>query len=364
MRKMFARTLLAVAAAAAALALATAPALAASGQSPLATQTGQSSGPPIPTAANCSAACLAALQGQTSPVPPPPLEQGCYAYSSGWVSQPCLSSATVLSEGPPPTFPPGIEIPPPGPNGPSGALNGSDVLDLSVNDGSGTEYDTVPPGPGVIASNYGPGGYSVQNNTNVFTGNNGAKDWVQFVFQNFINSNHTCIWQINVTLATATGNAQGYDPTGCYTMSAGPEVVWGAAFSTRPIGSLAGANYLVIQTMTVSGEIQASVQPDIYGLGTDGNWTAASGGILGAGSGSEAIFSPGWVEDNGVTVTDCSPILVAPCVAGPLPAGTEEFPSAVTEESSNLVPTSTPTVKWGTGHHSAYITYQSTVPGG
>ncbi len=79
-------------------------------------------------------------------------------------------------------------------------------------------------------------------------------------------------------------------------MAAGPEVIWGAAFSTRPIRSLAGANYLVIQTLTVSGQIQASVQPDIYGLGTHGNWTAASGGILGAGGGSEAIFSPGWLE--------------------------------------------------------------------
>lgn len=258
----------------------------------------------------------------------------------------------------------GIELPPPGPNGPGGTLNGSDVLDLSVNDGSGTEYDTVPPGPGVTASNFGPGGYSVQKNTNVFTGNNGARDWVQFVFQNFINNDQTCIWQINATLAAATANTQGYDPTGCYTMSAGPEVVWGAAFSTRPIGGVGRANYLAIQTMTVSGEIQASVQPDIFGLGTNGNWSAASGGILGAGGGSEAVFSPGWVEANAVTVTDCSPILVAPCAGGPLPAGTEEFPSAVTAESSNLVPTSTPTVKWGTGHHSAYTTYQSTVPSG
>ncbi len=63
-------------------------------------------------------------------------------------------------------------------------------------------------------------------------------------------------------------------------------------------------------------------------------------------------------------VTDCSPTLVAPCTASRLLAGTEEFPSNVTAESSNLVPTSTPTVKWGAGHHSAYITYQSTVPTG
>ena len=251
-----------------------------------------------------------------------------------------------------------------GPNGPSGVLNGSDVLDLGVNDSSGSEYDTVPPGPGVTASNFGPNGYSVQNNANVFNGNNKAVDWVQFVFQNFINNNATCIWQIDVTLANATGNTLGYDPTGCYTMSAGPEVIWAAAFSTRPIGSLAGANYLVIQTLTVSGQIQASVQPDIYGLGTHDNWAATSGGILGAGGGSEAIFSPGWLEDNAVGVTDCSPILVAPCTASRLPAGTEEFPSNVTAESSNLVPTSTPTVKWGAGHHSAYITYQSTVPTG
>ena len=313
-----------------------------------------------------------------APVPPsaptaplPPIEPGCYTYShvgsasdtssqGKWVSTPCLSSASVLREGPPPTTPPlGIELPSsaPGPNGlpGGGTLNGSYVFDLAVDEGSGTEYDTPVPG-----NSGGSNQWSVQNNTNVFAGINGHNDWVQFVFQNFGGSSEAaCIWQNDVTIAQATANAQGYTPTGCYALprpGPGPEIIWGAV-----IGHVPGANlpdYLLLETVTEAGVMQSSIAPDLYGLGNAGKWTAASGGLLGAGGGSEAVFPAGWIEDNAVQVTDCS-YFAPPCTAGPLPATTAEFSSAVTAESTNLFPLIYPPLTWELSHHAAVIHYES-----
>lgn len=307
----------------------------------------------------------------TPPAPLPPIAPGCYTYlrarppsdqsSMGrWVSTQCLSSVKVLREGPPPTTaPPGVEIPSsgPGPNGATGgvALNGSYVFDLALGEGSGTEYDTP-----VRGNSGGSNQWSVQNNTNVFVGTNGHADWVQFVFQNFGGSSEAaCIWQNDVTIAHATKNAQGYTPTGCYALprpGPGPETIWGAVLP-HPAGSIL-PDFLLMETVTEAGVIQSSIAPDLYGLGKARNWTAASGGLLGAGGGAEAVFPAGWLEDNVVQVTDCS-YFARPCTAGPLPAGTQEFPSAVTAESSNLFPLIYPTLTWELSHHAALIHYES-----
>jgi hypothetical protein len=311
------------------------------------------------------------LGDQTPPAPPPPAEPGCYTYSrlelpgaaslpGQWLSTPCLSSATVLQEGPPPTTPPlGVEIPSgaTGPNGGTGgvSLNGSYVFDAAVDEGSGTEYNTAVPD-----NSGGSNQWSVQNNTNRFTGLNGQKDWVQFVFQNYGGSSEAaCIWQNDVTVAAATSNKQGYNATGCYALprpGPGPETLWGAVVPPQP--GTAYPDELEIETLTEAGVLQSSVAPDLYGLGNAGNWTAASGGLLGAGGGSEAVFPYGWIEDNAVQVTDCS-YFAPPCTAGPLPAGTEEFLSNVTAESSNLFPLSYPTLTWELADHAALIHYES-----
>jgi len=285
-------------------------------------------------------------------VPPPPRQPGCYLYSSDhWVSSRCLSSTTVLQQGPPPRVavgkaPPGITFA--GAQG-SAALDGSYVFDLGINDSSGSETDT----------SFGSNAWSVQDNTNVFAGNNGHKDWVQFAFQYFGSGTpNTCIWQVDVNVARATHNKQGYYPTGCYAMSAAPETIWG--FDYHNIG----LPFLGVETVTISGETQASVYPDQFGLESGNNWNAASGGILGAGGGSQAVFSPGWEEDQAVSVSDCDLYFDPICNQGKLPSGTSEFASAVTGESSNLSTPSTPALTWVKGDHTAFVQFTSSVPEG
>jgi hypothetical protein len=291
---------------------------------------------------------------QSPKAPPPPRQPGCYLYSSNqWVSSPCLSSAAVLQQGPPPRVavgnaPPGITFA--GAQG-SGAtaLDGSYVFDLGINDSSGSETDT----------SFGSNAWSLQDNTNVFAGNNGHNDWVQFVFQYFGSGTpNTCIWQIDVTVANATHNKEGYDPTGCYAMSAAPETIWGWDYHNL------GLPLLGVETVTISGVTQASVYPDQFGLESGHSWNAASGGILGAGGASRAVFSPGWEEDQAVSVSDCDLYFDPVCTQGKLPSGTSEFASAVTGESSNLSTPSTPKLTWVKGHHTAFVQFTSSVPGG
>jgi hypothetical protein len=291
--------------------------------------------------------------GTPSPkVPAPPRKQGCYLYSSDrWVSNPCLSSTTVLHRGAPPRVavgaaPPGITFAGVKGSG-STALDGSYAFDLGINDASGSETDTT----------YGSNAWSVQDNTNFFKGNNGHTDWVQFAFQYFGSGTpQTCIWQVDVTVARATHNKSGYNPTGCYAMSAGPETVWGWDFHNL------GLPLLGVETLTISGEIQASVWPDIFGLQSKNNWNSASGGILGAGGGSQAVFSPGWQEDEAVGVSDCDTYFDPICNQGKLPSGTTEFASSVTAESSNLSTPATPKLSWVTGHHATYVQYLANIP--
>lgn len=290
----------------------------------------------------------------TSKAPLPPKKQGCYLYSSDkWASKPCLSSKTVMRQGPPPAlvgkYPPGVTFAGAAGAG-STAVADSYVFDLGINDSGKSESDTK----------YGSNAWSVQDNTNVFTGNNGNLDWVQFVFQYFGSGTpQTCIWQVDVTVARATHNKSGYDPTGCYSMSAGPEIIVGADYHDRP-GSAA---QLAVETTTISGQVQASVVNDIYGLQKGNRWNSVSGGILGAGGSSEAVFSPGWQEDEVADASDCSTTNVVPgCDQGSLPSGTVEFPSSVTGESSNLTTPSTPKLTWAKGRHRAYVQYDATAP--
>jgi hypothetical protein len=269
------------------------------------------------------------------------------------VSRPCLSSTTVLHQGPPPRVavgaaPPGITFAGARGSG-STALDGSYAFDLGINNSSGSETDTT----------YGSNAWSVQDNTNFFKGNNGHTDWVQFVFQYFGSGTpQTCIWQIDVTVARATHNKSGYNPTGCYAMSAGPETVFGWDYHDTP----GFPPLLGVETVTITGEIQSSVWPDYFGLQSGNNWNSASGGILGAGGGSKAVFSPGWQEDEAVGVSDCDTYFDPSCNQGKLPSGTVEFASSVTAESSNLSTPSTPKLSWVTGHHAAYVQYLANVP--
>ncbi len=288
----------------------------------------------------------------TPKAPAPPRKPGCYLYSSNrWVSNPCLSSTAVGRQGPPPrvavgSAPPGVTFAGAKGSG-STALDGSYAFDLGINDPSGSERDT----------SFGSNAWSLQDNTNFFTGSNGHTDWVQFVFQYFGSGTpNTCIWQIDVTVARATHNVSGYNPTGCYAMSAGPETIWGWDWHNL------GVPLLGVETLTLSGELQASVWPDIYGLESGHRWNAASGGILGAGGGSKAVFSRGWQEDEAVGASDCDTFFDPICNQGALPSGTSEFASGVTGESSNLSTLTTPKLSWVTGHHTAYVQYLANVP--
>ena len=227
------------------------------------------------------------------------------------------------------------------------ALDGSYVFDLGINDSSGSETDT----------SYGSNAWSVQDNTNFFKGNNGHTDWVQFAFQYFGSGTpNTCIWQVDVTVARATHNASGYDATGCYAMSAGPETVWGWDLHN------AGIPLLGVETVTSPARCRHRCGPTCSGWKMARTGTAASGGILGAAAGSKAVFSPGWQEDEVASVSDCDTYFDPICNQGKLPSGTTEFASSVTAESSNLSTPSTPKLTWVSGHHTAYVQYLANVP--
>ena len=125
----------------------------------------------------------------------------------------------------------------------------------------------------------GPGGYSLQDNTNTFIGTNRHNDWVQFVYQttNGGTSGVACIWQIDLTLP----NQQGYNATGCASsgdlgntdVNSGSPLCCVQGFELPGMLAMAGSD--------LGGSALAAVWPDLNGLEAGDNWNQASGSILG-----------------------------------------------------------------------------------
>lgn len=243
--------------------------------------------------------------GPTTP-PIPPNVAGCYLATGGvtgavtgppvWQPVACMSP-DVLAHVLRPTQGGGVGIPgiwsKPKPIVPffkfAPPLQGGSVVIRELS--GGVETDSIS----------GPGAFSIQTNTNTFPGLNGHTDWVQFTDQTDFNNaasayNALCIWNVDITVARATNNQQGYSPT-CVPVPGGPRGgFWQAgtpadvtgSISYTPFGPLLQA---VASLPWTNQSYYAVVTGDQYGLAY-GNWHQVSGTELGMGAGSAEAFSP------------------------------------------------------------------------
>jgi hypothetical protein len=315
------------------------------------------------------------LKTQPPQLPAPPAHAGCYRYhrASGWVRTTCLPAAYVKRHfGIPLAGDPGIQqgkaLSSGGisPVGPPIALTQLDAFSLL---GPADETDTTD----------GPGGYSLQANTNTFVGTNHHLDWVQFVYQTISAgaSGVACIWQIDLTLP----NNQGYSPTGC---ASGADLGSSDVNSASPLCCVQGyelPGLLVMAVSDVGGSAVAAVWPDLNGLTVGDHWNQASGSILGVGGGSKAVFASGSEEQITLDASSCAAdggflAVPIPCqLQGFAGAGPPLKPDAfaawpnVTAETNNLLPVigsapaHLPKLTWKDGGHVARVSVTETRSG-
>jgi len=302
--------------------------------------------------------------------PRPPNVLGCYEYNKKvivpgtavWRKVPCLTAAEMLRLSHPQFL--GIQsksilVVKPG-NKIAGQVAGFISGDISVSMGPGyiSEYDT----------SFGVGSYSVQLNTNYFneqcsplttwpepngpvympdTASNlsplkpiciaGSRAWVQFVFQEIFkkrNNAAACIWNIDVTRKL-------YNYPYTYTICV--RVANGLNLGVSPITISGGAqNHLLSLVLTQEDLSFAVVAPDWYGLclnsSTNCSWNQVSGGVMGQGSLSTAIFGPTTTEQVTIGASSCDDFLGGcSTFAAPInPLRAFAVNAAVTGESTNL----------------------------
>lgn len=193
-------------------------------------------------------------------------------------------------------------------------------------------------------SSWGSNAWSVQLNSNFFTGSNGLGDWIQFVLQNNLYNSSPShrfarfgIW--NVT--NVYGSSQTYSNTSVYipiqTLSTSTSYSIAGTYGNGEIES-----QLVISSPTNTYSYLV-YQPDTYGL--FGNWSSVSGTILGAGGLSEANFVHTTTETTTLQIS--APII------------TNAFAQLdkTTGEENNLTPGSPSTTTLGNTY---YVTTTST----
>jgi hypothetical protein len=311
---------------------------------------------------------------QPPQLPAPPHQMGCYRYTraGGWRRVRCVAPAYVKRHfGIPLAGTPGIQQGKEhagggfSQSGPAIVLSQLDAFSLL---GPAVETDTT----------HGPGGYSLQDNTNTFIGTNGHNDWVQFVYQttNGGTSGVACIWQIDLTLP----NHQGYNPTGC---ASGGDVGSSDVNSGSPLCCVEGfelPGMLAMAVSDVGGSALAAVWPDLNGLEAGDNWNQASGSILGIGGGSRAVFAAGTEEQITLGASSCVTYggfltLPGPCQLQGSPGAGRLQPDAfsiwpnVTAEKNNLLPVigtppkHLPKLTWRHGGYAARVSVTETRSG-
>ena len=138
-------------------------------------------------------------------------------------------------------------------------------------------------------SQYGSNDWSIQLNSNYFTGNNGHQDAVQFIEFNYPSRcwgacgyAQVCIQQWDATTGTLDRNqCMGTNQQGLNN-----------GYSATEYGYLSqsgGTNYVNAQFCDNTGKCWGTVDTDVNGLA--GRWSDASGTILGLANGSTANFS-------------------------------------------------------------------------
>ena len=267
-------------------------------------------------------------------LPPPPSRLGCYrrAETGRWVSVPCLSQEWVRENVPPP-------------DGGYGKIYGI---------GYGTAADSPLITTAFVAVQfvkfsgetdtiYGDGAYSIQTNTNTFTGpyNHGA--WVQFVYQNFPSVetpfSALCTWVIDLTTQDYFTHTVCMKPPVEPLSSSYSATVIGYSYrsivitgTTAPV--MLFSSFLSTVAILPHG-IYAVVAPDAFGLRN--NWHGVSGTIIGAGGGSGAQFTSPASVTTGVAAYSCKALPVISgigCASGN--AASYYYTSGITAEWNNL----------------------------
>lgn len=309
-----------------------------------------------------SASRLASSAATPPAIPAPPafaapLKEGCYRHTgSEWQEVPCATQDYIKQHYPPPEWQFSIKSNPKTvsffPGGPrivyTLPLAWASIL---------VGFESAPTAASETDNHFGANAYSVQNNTNFFTGNNGHTDWVQFTVQSKPGQpDGLCIWNIDVTVAVATKNQGGYSPA-CVSAprsvpdkpltgpgaSVGVPIVITGYVAAPAAGSSAGL-LVIWGQLPDAGGWWSTVARDTYGL--NGNWTEISGSILGFGGGSQATFHNTTMSTLLGAYSCLAPTTAASCPSGSLPTEVVHelvyyagpYYSGVTAESNNLVP--------------------------
>jgi hypothetical protein len=166
---------------------------------------------------------------------------------------------------------------------------------------------------------FGKDAFSIQVNTNFFPAANGNTGWVQFVLQskpddpsNPNDDDILCVWQVDVTVAIATANANGYTPT-CVNVPKlrtvwGPNDAWptgGKRVTFVGPGVDLNEKAKVVGFVSTAGNAGTRLYAWAYvpwapfsaysvgvadSQGLKDRWTEISGDIIGLGNGSQANF--------------------------------------------------------------------------
>ena len=258
---------------------------------------------------------------------PPPTKPGCYQHRAGaWEAKPCLSKEELARL--------------PRPEGSTSLVADSSMGAIN----QATMTLVFQEFGGVSDSSKGAGVFSLQLNTNGFTGDNGHSDWVQFTHERGWDSDHdvVCIWNIDLS-------ASNYGPS-CMNVNVdrGPKRGDSALLATY-IGEEGNIVLTAFLPWTNAGNDAAKpdawniVTSDAYGLAK--HWTSVSGDILGY-SLSEARLSQACVTRH---------FSIGPFPGMTAAAKIEPTTGAVTLESNNMtvinaVNTGSVSCKSGTCH--------------
>jgi hypothetical protein len=299
---------------------------------------------------------------QTPPTfqtPPPALPEGegCYSLSANqWTETPCASDDYADAHYPNPELQFSL-LSVPKTAAPHETVSLADGVVLLKFESVGTESD----------SKKGAESWSIQNNTNLFTGTNGDLDGVQFTDQSIPGgSDGVCIWNVDVTKQQYHKKCVAIPRTRPGGFDVGDEV--------QITGTVLAGGRLSIQALLpwAGGAFYGVVAKDMFGLSD--HWHEVSGSVLGIGDGSLATFSHARVWTR-LLVTSCKgDNLIEPTYQCPNDAAPALEPSAIassagnTEERNNLLPVigeppaHEPSIFWG-NHFMVYTDYVSTVSG-
>ena len=144
-----------------------------------------------------------------------------------------------------------------------------------------------------------PNTYSIQLNTNFFSGSNGDVDWVQFVAQSEGNGvPYLAIWEVDLTQNV-------YSPFG-FNVTSWPSLAKGTTLQIT--GEATTAGVLEIFAYADGKLVGSGVAPNEFM--PEGAWTSIEFNVYGLGCGDEAVFSGAndfLVNDTGVCLSACTP---------------------------------------------------------